>query len=300
MQFISNINELSKKLEIRDKAKEIVKEEFKPLHELISNRLTYNKTELALYLREYSTEFNANNILCEGLIKSYPRDGLIARLKTHLHMRVYPDSPEFGDKDIIIQFYPAESEKFPKFIQMIHQHGWFISHIETNTNDFKGDDEKTINAFLKSSYAEARIIVEAKYGVDTELPRILYHSTLLSVWNLKIKERGLSPKTKSLLSFHPSRVYFTRDPTIAIKLAKNLAYNKINAAKEQSNDKFNPEQYYKTWTILKIDTNKIPHENKLSYFKVYTDSTAEEYNGVYSVNYIPPTAIKLFRTFNAY
>lgn len=298
MSILQTINELSKKVEIREVSNEIIRTESKPLHELIPIRATYAKAALAVYLREYVTEFDANNLLCEGLTKSYPRDDLIARLKTQLHMRVYPDNQEFGNKDIIIQFYPTESEKFPEFIQMIHQHGWFISHIETNVNDFKGDDEKTFADFLKSTYIEARIIVEAKYGLDIELPRILYHTTLLSVWDLKIKKYGLSPKTKSLLSFHPARVYFTRDPATAIKLAKNLAYNKINVDKEQSNDKFNPEQYYKTWVVLKIDTNKIPHEDKLSYFKVYADSAAEEYNGLYSVNYIPPTAIKLYRTFN--
>ncbi len=264
-----------------------------------TNTPLYYKSSLDTYLCEYANEFDINNSIYEGVIQSYPRQDLISRLKVVLNMRIYPDSSEYGTKDILIQFYPSDANKMPALLQLIQQHGWFISYIETNTGVvFRGNE---LDGFLKSNYDIAAVGIEARYGTEIETPKILYHTTPLSVWNLKIKHQGLSPKTKSISAFHPDRVYVATNSSAAIALAKELAKAKLQLTKTRhTSSKFNPLLYYKSWVLLKIDTSKIPQVRNLSYFKVHEDPSAEDFGGLYTVNYIPPGAIKLVKTFNAY
>ena len=116
-------------------------------------------------------------------------------------------------------------------------------------------------------------------------------------WETKIQKIGLSPKTKSIRSTHPERVYFTTTPELAFELA-----NQLGAEKSQQTNP-NAQQIYKKWALLQINVSKIPHTKYLSYFKVHKDHNTDEYNEhipLYSNNYVPPTAITLLKTFDVY
>ena len=55
--------------------------------------------------------------------------------------------------------------------------------------------------------------IERRYDEkDTSIPKFLYHITNKSFIN-KIQSRGLIPKTKSKQSYHPERIYFTKNET---------------------------------------------------------------------------------------
>lgn len=309
MRIIQEINELSNKLKNTNNI--VCNVTRTP--PIILNKNTHDYKYFLDYIVEYADEIQLNDIIYEGIHKSYPRADLKVKLETKLQLAIFDDS--YDSNNILISLTYHNLNIWKELIQIIQQYGWFISTIDIidkddNEQTFNGNDLSIIDKLIKSKFTSAVITVESRKTPEgkqaipyTVTPKILYHATVLPVWN-NIKQYGLSPKTKSILSFHPDRIYFTEDVNSAIMIARELAWNRLNAAKQQTHDisKFNPEKYYKTWAILKIDTDKIPHVSKkqYSYFRVHKDPNAIEFNGLYSVNYIPPSAITLVKTVNAY
>ena len=142
--------------------------------------------------------------------------------------------------------------------------GWFPSFIETE--DYIGKwDEK----YFKEG--EIKLRFEAKFDEEIveNIPSILYHITPSQNAN-KILSIGLVPKSRSKASYHPDRVYLSKN----LKDIENLG------------EMFYRKTGIKDWMILKIDTNMVPGD----YLKLYTDPNYE--HGYYTLNNIPPQAIK--------
>lgn len=248
-----------------------------------------------LYLKEYAIEFEINNIIYEGQYKTYPRDNVIYKLIHEYNLQVHPDNVE--PNNIIAQILKSNIKIIPSLQKTLQLYGWFISSVETDLDqEFKGTD---IQSFINSNFNRANIIIEPLHSDEVKTPTLLYHATPILIWKNKIQRTGLSPKTKSIRSTHPERVYFTTTPELAIELAHQIGMDK----REYRTNKFDANTFYKTWAILQIDTTKIPKTKYISYFKVHKDLNTDEqfpHIPLYSDNYVPPTVIKLIKTINIY
>lgn len=270
---------------------------------LLKHQQPYQRAAINLYKRDYKEEFKVNKLLYEALEKTYPRQDVIAHLKTKFRVYVYADV--YDAKNILVRLVSKETPPVKQILQFVAQQGWFISTIETERGDFKGSDPNTVKLLLTSQYEQAILTLEAIHGANLPTPKLLYHATLLQVWETKIKHYGLSPKSKSTKSTHPERVYFTTTIDSAVEAAIENAHEKLKVAKTRDFDlnKFDPEQYYKQWVVLEINTAKIPNIRGLSYFRVHEDPNMEKRGFIiplYSQNYIPPVAIRVVKRFNAY
>ena len=99
------------------------------------------------------------------------------------------------------------SELYEVFSQYADSCGYLLAQIILNKDEVLTGD---IEDFLKhvSDRDEITFIFESKFDKEFFPPEILYHVTL-SINIPKIMKSGLVPRTKSKLSYHPSRVYFT-------------------------------------------------------------------------------------------
>ena len=124
---------------------------------------------------------------------------------------------------------------------------------------------------------EIKLRFEAKFDEEVveNVPSILYHITPTQNAN-KILSIGLVPKSRSKASYHPDRVYLSKD----LEDIENLG------------EMFYQKTGIKNWTILKIETDIIPGD----YLKLYTDPNYKQ--GYYTLNNIPPQAIEKVKEIN--
>ena len=124
---------------------------------------------------------------------------------------------------------------------------------------------------------EIKLRFEAKFDEEVveNIPSILYHITPTQNVN-KILNIGLVPKSRSKASYHPDRVYLSKD----LEDIENLG------------EMFYQKTGIKNWTILKIETDIIPGD----YLKLYTDPNYKQ--GYYTLNNIPPQAIEKVKEIN--
>ena len=148
--------------------------------------------------------------------------------------------------------------------------GWFPSFMETEK--YTGNWDKK---YFKEG--EIKLRFEAKFDEEVveNIPSILYHITPTQNAN-KILSIGLVPKSRSKASYHPDRVYLSKD----LEDIENLG------------EMFYQKTGIKNWTILKIETDIIPGD----YLKLYTDPNYKQ--GYYTLNNIPPQAIEKVKEIN--
>jgi hypothetical protein len=236
------------------------------------------------YYETHAVEFAIN----EGIYKTCPQQDLIDLIRTKLNANVFtsPDAPD----DVIGEFGWPYS--FNKIEQFITSRGWFISVALLNNKRIDIDKlkDKTFD-----THDVCRLILEPIHSDFVETPDILYHATPLANWK-KIQKLGLSPKSKSVVTFHPERIYFVDNLPRMLDITGRLASAKFHNAKATSH--FDPKEYYSEWAILKIDTTKIPSIRNHSYFRVHKDTKSFTLNDevLYSQNYVPPNAISLCKT----
>jgi len=142
--------------------------------------------------------------------------------------------------------------------------GWFPSFMETEKYTGKWDKK-----YFKEG--EIKLRFEAKFDEEVveNIPSILYHITPTQNAD-KILSIGLVPKSRSKASYHPDRVYLSKD----LEDIENLG------------EMFYQKTGIKNWTILKIETDIVPG----NYLRLYTDPNYEQ--GYYTLNNIPPQAIE--------
>jgi hypothetical protein len=148
--------------------------------------------------------------------------------------------------------------------------GWFPSFMETEEYTGKWDEK-----YFKEG--EIKLRFEAKFDEEVveNIPSILYHITPAQNSD-KILNIGLVPKSRSKSSYHPDRVYLSKD----LKDIENLG------------EMFYQKTGVKDWSILKIETDMVPGD----YLKLYTDPNYTQ--GYYTLNNIPPQAIEKIKDIN--
>lgn len=254
---------------------------------------------MSLYFEEYQDQF----ILTEGMHKSMSRETMIGLVKNTLKLTVLEDDPT----NIMIRLHKVQDINSDEILKWFSGFGWFLSTIQLDNGTLvNGNDQNGLLQLRNHEYNQAILTLEALYSEQVTTPKLLYHATLYTIWDAKIKTNGLSPRTSSMISSHPDRVYYTTSVQYAIAFAQRLAQNKLKIAKAKTYDpaKFNPEQYYKHWAILEIDTTKLPSIRGFSYFRVFEDPNSPRLGvghiPLYSPNSVPPGAIKLIKQFDAY
>lgn len=228
---------------------------------------------LKILLEIYKEEYEIN--LKEGLIKTTNISKTINLLKKY-----FPDVfIKEGDKTFIISIDDPNIEDIKRLLVNINNFGWFPSFFRYMTKEDKivADkwNDKIINILDKLE--SISITFEAKFDEEVveNIPSTLYHITpTLNVD--KILKTGLVPKSRSKASYHPDRVYLSKD----LEDIENLG------------EMFYQKTGIKNWTILKIKTDIIPGD----YLKLYTDPNYKQ--GYYTLNNIPPQAIEKIKEIN--
>jgi hypothetical protein len=220
----------------------------------------------------YKEEYELN--LKESLTKTTPVGESISILKKQFPKSFF--QYDKGDSKFSITIKNIEeigTSGFEKLLALLTNLGYFPSFMKIGNPPFISDKyEYRIlkNVFEKNSAKEINMTCEAKFDqIVNNIPKILYHITPLKHWE-KISKIGLAPKSRSKNSYHPDRVYLTKD--------ENSAENLVQ--------KFYKLIFLKEWVLLKITTDDIPGE----YFRLYYDPNYKQ--GFYTMNNIPPQAIE--------
>lgn len=151
-------------------------------------------------------------------------------------------------------------------LKLTNNLGWFPSWVSSPFYIGKYFDGIEINITSKIRF-------EAKYDEKIEnIPQYLYHISP-STNTPKIYQKGLAPKSRSKASYHPERVYLLKDPDEAENLA-DMFYQRTGET---------------IWDLLRIDTKLVPGD----YLRLYKDPNYD--NGYYTLNNIPPKAIKIIK-----
>lgn len=219
--------------------------------------------EYEIFLDEY--------LINEGLIKSWPIDKTISLIKSN--------GFECDKTDNIFHVLTDQS-KIEKLIKLSNNLGWFASYMYLMNNEVIFDKGKfNIDDLDEYDFDSILIRFEAKYDIKIEdIPKYLYHATTREK-ALKILSFGLSPKTNSIISTHPERVYLANTSNAA----ETMVRNNPNAWKKSRDGRF---------CVLQINTNMIPR-----YFQIYQDPNYKK-NGFFTLNNIPPKAIELEKSFD--
>ncbi len=253
------------------------------------------------YLSEYEDQFIVidQQFLKEGELASHPKELVVRKLRSQFSNSVHIYPLAIDPNNILIEVASDRESPIHKLEQFIVKVGWFISIIQigiTSTNNI----DQALSTLRTKNYGHAIITIEPTRGIDVVTPTWIYHVTPSDVWQNKIKHVGLSPRSKSVIALHPSRVYFITTLKAAIRTIPTLAAERIKQSSKEvyNKNKFNPTVYYKNWAILQIDTSKIPNIRGLGYFKLYKDPNVYEegpHMALYSLNYVPPKAITLVK-----
>lgn len=162
--------------------------------------------------------------------------------------------------------------------------GWFLSSFIYNGSTMSGNIDDFSMVYKGGTYA---ITFDAKF--DTEiptnlLPNKLYHSTAYSCVN-NILNYGLIPKSKSLISNYPSRVYFAYDVEDCIEYGKT----KLNSIKANRNSQFMTDDML---SIIELDVSKL----KRNY--CFMSDVNSNFKAVYCLEPIPSYALSLYKNIN--
>jgi hypothetical protein len=221
---------------------------------------------LKLLLEIYKEEYNLN--LTEGLIKTTNVGKTLNILeKKYSSKFIFSKSKNsFSIKTFSTDINTLNNG----IIKDANNLGWFPSYIETEEYTGKWNEK-----YFKEG--EIKLRFEAKFDEEIveNIPDILYHITPTQNAD-KILKIGLVPKSRSKASYHPDRVYLSKD----LEDIENLG------------EMFYQKTGINDWTVLKIKTDMVPGD----YLKLYTDHNYRQ--GYYTLNNIPPQAIEKIKDIN--
>lgn len=206
---------------------------------------------------QYVYNMFENNNIMEGVFYSFSTENvknIINRKFNNIHVEIESLNSIYLFDNIL--------ENLTDLKRYIRLFGWYIATIQESSelNYSRYDD----NIKYSRIYS---ISIEPNYDTKIDnIPNILYHVTLETNLN-SILKRGLIPKNKSKIAYHPDRIYLTNYLNSANYFKKYL---------EQTSNK--------SAIILKIDTQGIE--------KLYSDVNWKE-NGFYVVNNINKEFIKV-------
>ena len=164
------------------------------------------------------------------------------------------------------------------FINMM---GWFPSNVKIKIlSGMKNSMQYNRDYLIKNMNLidSVNITFESKFDIESNIPDKLYHLSIVEFQN-SILKNGLSPKSKSKVSYHDSRIYVCKSILGCKSLIPNMKmiYNqqKWSNPKSKINDK---------WVIYEIDTKDL--DIKLYYDPNYL-------GGYYILSNIPSENLKI-------
>lgn len=218
-----------------------------------------------------------NNILQEGLIKTYPIETTIKYIKKYFKL---------DDRNI----YPSETENDEEQITVLIPKVGNNKELMDKAMDFCGYYCGCIDEINHGTYQVLRLQYERKYEEehteeiidDTEY---FYHISP-SVYEEKIRKNGLAPYHRNKRFNYPDRIYLVTDITMddyyvdddVLKDLAEMLYQ-VNSNNGKTDNEFYDIAAY---TVYQIDSEKLPKNIKL-----YRDPNME--NAVYTKDNIPPS-----------
>ena len=230
---------------------------FSEISEIFDLRSKFEYSTISDSEIQYVYNMFENNNIMEGVFYSFSTENvknIINRKFNNIHVEIESLNSIYLFDNIL--------ENLTDLKRYIRLFGWYIATIQESSelNYSRYDD----NIKYSRIYS---ISIEPNYDTKIDnIPNILYHVTLETNLN-SILKRGLIPKTKSKIAYHPDRIYLTND------------LNSVNYFK-----KYLEQTSNKSPIILKIDTQGIE--------KLYSDVNWKE-NGFYVVNNINKEFIKV-------
>lgn len=246
----------------------------------------YMESPHPLYEKEYPIgKGKTIENISEGLIKTYPITPIIQELAkmTGLPPSRITTINKDSDSDIpemikILIFDSEETvERYQIISQIMQKGGYYFDKKDSFViRGHKGD-----TLYFRPIFPSTEI--------KNELSHYLYHITDATTAK-KILKNGFYPKNKNIKGFkYPDRVHFFLKKNINLAILYAITAKK--SAKTYTNNGLEMELVY---TILKVDTSKIP--NVQFYRDFDFDSAGKE--AIFCYSYIPPTAIVDSKTFD--
>jgi uncharacterized lipoprotein YehR (DUF1307 family) len=233
---------------------------------------------------------NYLDFINEGLIKTHPYNIVLNKVNFLPNNLIY--NINYTQSDNIIHFeilYFNKLSEVSKTFDVIESYfinmmGWFpsmmvIENLSGMENSIQYNRDyliKNINFLQK-----VKITFESKFDIESTIPVKLYHLSIKEFEKLILKN-GISPKSKSKISYHDSRIYLCKSIMDCQSLIPNMKMFYSQQKWSNPNSKINDK-----WLIYEIDTNDV--EMKLYYDPNYI-------GGYYTLSNISPTKIKIVKT----
>lgn len=223
----------------------------------------------------------------EGLINTQPYNVVLSKVKflpKHLIYKI-----KHTDSDNLIHFeisYFNKLSEISKTFDVIESYfinmmGWFPSTIIiTNLTGMENSMQYNRDFLIKNMdfIDKVKIIFESKFDIESNIPDKLYHLSIKEFQNSILKS-GISPKSKSKISYHDSRIYLCKSILGCKTLIPNMKM--IYSQQKWSNPK---SKINDSWIIYEIDTKDLD-------IKLYNDPNY--LGGYYILSNIPPKNIKI-------
>lgn len=238
----------------------------------------------------YSDIFNYNQMiesrasnptkwnLGEGLILTHNLDKTISILSKSNAVVYHHAADRFT-----LKFSTSKYRSLQSTIVLANNLGWFPASIQPFPAQFdvrsRPFSEELLEEYIYD-YDNILITFEAKFDIEVELPRYLYHITPKKNLN-RILKYGLTPRAdSSRRTYHPPRIYFADNQNTITDLAKYLEIEPVNSKSNQFKNRGSR-------VVLKIVTSGLP-----LYFKLYKDPNFKD-KGFFTLHNIPPNQIKI-------
>jgi hypothetical protein len=230
---------------------------------------------------------NYLGFLKEGLINTQPPEVVLRKVNFLPNNLIYGIRHTESDNLIHFEilFFNKLSEISKTFDAIesyfINMMGWFPSMMKIiSLSGMENNIQYNKDYLIKnmSFISKVNIIFESKFDIESNIPDKLYHLSIKE-FQKSILKTGISPKSKSKISYHDSRIYVCKSILACKTLIPNMKmiYNqqKWSNPKSKIND---------TWIIYEIDTKDL--DIKLYYDPNYL-------GGYYTLSNIPTVAIKI-------
>jgi len=223
----------------------------------------------------------------EGLITTQPYDIVLRKVIFLPKNLIY--NIRYTQTDNLIHFEISHFNKLSEISKtfdaiesyFINMMGWFPSNVKIKILSGMENSMQYNRDYLIKNMSlidSVNITFESKFDTESNIPDKLYH---LSIKEFKksILKTGISPKYKSKISYHDSRIYVCKSILGCKSLIPNMKmiYNQQKWSNPKS--KINDE-----WVIYEIDTNDLD-------IKLYLDPNY--LGGYYILSNIPTENIKI-------
>jgi len=230
---------------------------------------------------------NYLDFIKEGLIKTQPANIVLSKVNFLPSNLIY--NINYTDFDNLIHFEVIFFNKISEISKtfdaiesyFINMMGWFPSLMKiVSLSGMENTIQYNRDYLIKNMnfISVVDIIFESKFDIETSLPEKLYHLSIDEFKN-SIARSGLSPKSKSKISYHDSRIYVCKTIEECKSLIPKMKI--IYAQQIWSNPKSKIDD---NWIIFEIDTNGLD-------LKLYKDPNY--LGGYYTISNIPSKFLKI-------